>query len=252
MKTNTRLSLLLIALSLGASNPILAKCSPGELRGLFGLTTQALGSAGIEGTTLSLFDFKNNYSVEEIYYVNTGGASWKSTATGNYSVSADCHLTLEVKDSGGAFYALKGRINPINKVVNVLQTQPNNSDVSLGVMRPVGLKRCNRNPFVGRYGFLSQGRVPLKNDPLTLVPESRLGWFIAEDAQLEQPIEWVNTNGVITKTPPTQIPTETLESCLIDLGQGGFAGVIVERGHRALYMDLAEGSYRLGTMLKVR
>ena len=92
----------------------------------------------------------------------------------------------------------------------------------------------------------------MKKDPLTLVPESRLGWFIADGAQLEQPIEWVNTNGVITKTPPTQIPSDTLESCLIDLGQGSFAGVIVERGHRALYMDLAKGSYRLGTMLKVR
>ena len=252
MKTNTRLSVLLIAWSFAASGPTLAKCSPGELRGLFGLTTQALGSAGIEGTTLSLFDFKNNHSVDEVYFVNTGNASWKSTATGNFSVSADCHLTLTVKDPGGTLYALKGRINPMNKVVNVLQTQPNNEDVSLGVMRPLGLKRCNRNRFIGRYGFLSQGRVPLKNDPLTLVPESRLGWFIAEDAQLEQPIEWVNTNGVITKTPPTQIPSETLDSCLIDLGQGGFAGVIVERGHRALYMDLAKGSYRLGTMLKVR
>jgi len=149
MKTNTRLSVLLIAWSFAASGPTLAKCSPGELRGLFGLTTQALGSAGIEGTTLSLFDFKNNNSVEEIYYVNTGGASWKSTATGNFSVSADCHLTLEVKDSGGTLYALKGRINPMNKLVNVLQTQPNNADVSLGVMRPVGLKRCNRNRFMG-------------------------------------------------------------------------------------------------------
>ena len=252
MKTNTRLSVLLIAWSFAASGPTLAKCSPGELRGLFGLTTQALGSAGIEGTTLSLFDFKNNHSVDEVYFVNTGNASWKSTATGNFSVTPDCHLSLTVKDPGGTLYALEGRINPNNKVVNVLQTQPNNEDVSIGVMRPVGLKRCHTDRFIGRYGFLSQGRVPVKNDSLTLVPESRLGWFIADGAHLEQPVEWVNTNGVISKTPPTQIPSDTLDSCLIDLGQGGFAGVIVERGHRALYMDLAKGSYRIGTMLKVR
>ena len=228
-----------------------SKCRTAQLKGLFGLATQGLGSEGIRGTTLSLFDFNGLGSVSEIYFVNTGQKSWKASAAGQYSISADCTFSLEVKDQNGGVYALEGRMNSVSKTVNVLQTKPNNALVSVGIMRPVGFQQCGIASYLGRYAFLSQGSVPAPALSNIWVPESRVGWFLANGTDLIQPVQWVNANGVVVETPPTQFPSKTLESCLIDIDDGGFAGVVLERGRRAYYMDLAAGSYRLGLMEKV-
>jgi hypothetical protein len=75
---------------------------------------------------------------------------------------------------------------------------------------------------------------------------------VADQTALNQAVELVNFNGSLSESLPTQIPSTTLKSCLVDIDNGGFAGVVVERGHRVLYMDLAPGSTRLGLMTKVR
>lgn len=238
-----------LAVSAGSAT---AACKSSQIRGLYGLATQALGAAGIEGTTLSLFDFDGTDQVSEVYFVNTHGQSWKSSAKGRYSVVNDCSFHLEVKDLSGVDYALEGQINAKTGQVNVLQTLPEGTSVSAGILRPVGLRRCRTRDYFGRYAFLSQGRVPSPVVPALHVPESRVGWFFAGESALEQPVQWVNTNGVLVETPPETIPSETLESCLVDLADGGFAGVLVDRGRLVYYMDLEAGSYRLGLMQKVR
>ena len=252
MKTKSLFGLALAALLITAPLPGFAACNQTWIRGLYGLTTQGIDAAGIRSTTLSLFDFKADKTVEEIYYVNTPSASWKSTASGSYSVSPACEFSLKVKDTIGRFYALDGRLNTKTNQLSVIQTLPNNEEVATGVMYPVALKHCGSRRFIGRYAFLSQGVVPEDDGSLARVPESRVGWFVADQTALNQPVELVNFNGSLSESLPTKIPSTTMESCLVDISNGGFVGVVVERGHRVLYMDLAVGYTRLGMMKKVR
>lgn len=252
MTTRKVASLMLLGFAFLTSWPAYSGCKTSQIKGLYGLATQGLGASGIRGTTLSIFDFNGSGQVSEIYFVNTGQKSWKSSASGTYSVSSDCAFLLSVKDQSGTVYALEGQLNPRNKTINVLQTQPNNELVSSGVVRPVGVGHCKTRNYLGKYAFLSQGNVPSPGGTPGWVPESRVGWFFANGSFLEQPVQLVNINGLVVETPPTQIASQTLESCLIDIDEGGFAGVILDRGQRAYYMDLAPGSYRLGLMRKVR
>lgn len=241
-----------LAMSAGENSHAQANCQTAGVQGLYGLTTQALGEAGIEGTTLSLFQFDGQGSVDETYYVNTANKSWRARALGDYSVASDCRFSLQVKNPDGSLYALEGRLNPADFSVNVIQTLPDNPLVSVGTLQRIGFKSCKTRNFLGRYAFLSQGRVPSSSSSSgAKVPQSRVGWFFADGEALQQPVEWVNSNGSVSETPPTQIPSETLETCLLNIDNGGFAGVIVDRGRKILYMDLAAGSYRLGVMQKV-
>lgn len=227
-------------------------CDARQVRGLYGLTTQALGADGVETTTLSLFDFKADNVVNETYFLHSFARTiTNAVATGTYSVSPSCSFALDVKDTSGVVYGLKGQLNPRTGQLNVLQTLPNQNTVAMGVMYPVGLKRCLPSTFKGRYAFLTDGRVSPVGKLLSPLPESRLGWFTAITPKLYQPVQWVNLNGLFLETPPAEIAVST-SSCLIDLSEGGFAGVIVDRGRRALYMDLSAGSVRLGVMSKVR
>lgn len=252
MKTKNLIRLALTTFLFAVPLTGVGDCNKTSIRGLYGLATQGIDSAGVHSTTLSLFEFKADKTVEEIYYVNTPSASWKSTASGSYSVSTACEFSLKVKDTRGAFYALAGRLNPKTRQLSVIQTLPNSEEVATGVMYPVGLKHCGARRFIGRYAFLSQGVVPEDEGSPARVPESRVGWFVADQTALNQPVELVNFNGSLSESLPTQIPSTTLESCLVDIDNGGFAGVVVERGYRVLYMDLAPGSTRLGLMTKVR
>lgn len=252
MKTKKLFGLALTAFFFAVPLPSFGACNETWIGSLYGLTTQGIDSAGVHSTTLSLFEFKADKTVEEIYYVNTPSASWKSKASGSYSISPACEFSLKVKDTNGTFYALAGRLNPKTRQLSVIQTLPNSEEVATGVMYPVGLKHCGSGRFIGRYAFLSQGVVPEDEGSPARVPESRVGWFAADQTALNQPVELVNFNGSLSESLPTQIPSTTLESCLVDIDNGGFAGVVVERGHRVLYMDLAPGYTRLGMMKKVR
>lgn len=228
-------------------------CKARELQGLYGLTTQSIGSDGVESTTLSLFDFKSNNLVDETYFVNAiNKTTVNATASGKYTVARDCSFTLLVADSGGGAYGLTGQLNPKTKEVSVLQTIPNNVTVSMGVMHPVGLSYCGPQTFKGRYAFLSGGRVPSMNNASQRVPESRVGWFNASKTELLQPVQLINQNGVVTESAPTTIPSKILPSCLMNISNGGFTGVVINRGKMALYMDLSAGSTRVGMMSKVR
>lgn len=249
-----RLSLLmpLLATSLIPTHG-LAACKATQIQGLYGLITQAIGPEGVDTTTLSLFDLKPDLTVQETYFVNTPyRAIVNASATGTYSLGSDCDFLLEVRDSDGSPWGLTGQFNPKTRELAVIQTIPNKDTVAMGTMHPVDLKHCGPATFKGRYAFLSGGRVPASSNPLPRVPEARIGWFTANRRALYQPLEWVNFNGDVTQSEPTVIPSKTLRSCLMDISDGGFAGVVIERGQRALYMDLAPGSTRTGLMAKVR
>lgn len=230
-----------------------AECKPSQIQGLYGLITQAIGPEGVDTTTLSLFDLKPDLTVQETYSVNTPyRAIVNASASGTYSVGSDCSFELLVRDSNGSPWGLTGQLNPKTRTLAVIQNVPNKDTVAMGTMHPVDLKHCGPATFKGRYAFISGGRVPATSNPLPRVPESRIGWFTANSRALYQPVQWINLDGVVTESAPTVIPSKTLRSCLMDISDGAFTGVVIERGQRALYMDLSPGSTRTGLMAKVR
>jgi hypothetical protein len=250
----TRKNLRLLMLSLCVAAPLTgnAACKSSMIEGHYGFTTKATSTTGVISTGLSRVDFMSNGKVSENYFVNTTTTSYEASSLGTYSVTSDCKFSMNVLDSTGEPYGLTGRVNPMTREIVVLETNSGSADVSTAVMYPVGLDFCTDQRFSGRYAFLSQGIVPASNGSSQRVPESRIGWFTADQDNLNQPVQLINLNGVVTESTPEVIPKTTLDSCLVNISNSQFVGVIVEKGARVLYMDRSPGSNRTGVMLKVR
>lgn len=220
-----------------------ARCNRFDIDGLYGLSTEGIGPSAQTVATLSLFDFvpKQNL-VREIYYVDTVDGQSKSSALGSYSVSVDCRFTLDVVNLDGVHYVLEGELDPKGRTVQVMQTIPKNASVALGVMRRVGLKRCSAATVSGEYVFLSQG---LDNG----VYQARLGRVKTNVLGFDQTAERVNSEGVVSLSPPALIPFNVARNCTAQLLDGGYPAVIVDGGKGLLYLAGGAGTIRAGQFI---
>lgn len=246
-----RVAIFIGAISLGTfSNVALAKCNARSVSGLYGLTTQAVDGNGITATTVSVFDFLPatqppfSNRVRELYGVTTRTAHWNSSGVGQYQVTGDCHLHLEVSNLDGGVYVLEGELETRTHTIPVLQTASNTNSVAVGVMRPIGAKACKPKLFKGTYTVQTQGQVGPER-----VWQSRTARLTADGYSVDQSWELVNTAGAITYSPPAFAPATVEHSCFWSIANG-FQGVVAERGKRMLYMATTHGTLRLGEMLR--
>jgi hypothetical protein len=178
---------------------------------------------------------------------SVGGTFSRKTIQGSLQ-RVDCGLTLAGLGADAGF-VLKGQIADHGDEIFVTEIQASSPLVASGVMRPVGLQRCNNKTIKGEYNYLSQGYESNPNaDGAGLIPKGVTGVEVFDGKGCSTYDETIKQGSVISAASGP-LGYQVFENCtfgLLENGQTAFYGVIVRGGQGMSYMKIAPGSARTG------
>jgi hypothetical protein len=166
-------------------------CSLATLKGTYGSFAQGMFLGQLPGTPapppyssvavgLHIFDGKGNWSLT--YATSIGGViiPWGATATGTYTVTHDCELSVVGSTPEGMPTVFVGPITGegIFQEVHITYTDP--ARVNSGTLRKTPPWGCSNETLEGKYAVFGQGLATSTIPGLPpLVPSAHVGHFIA-------------------------------------------------------------------------
>ena len=244
MLNSTYLSLL-FCLCVSASTHALAQvCSSPKGNYGFGLQGRQVDGQAYAAVGLAHLG-KETFTLD--LTASVGGTFSRKTIQGSLQ-RADCGLTLAGLGADAGF-VLKGQIADHGDEIFVTEIQESSPLVASGVMRPVGLQRCNNKTIKGEYNYLSQGYDSNSNaDGAGLIPKGVTGVEVFDGKGCSTYDETIKQGSVISAASGP-LRYQVFENCtlgLLENGQTAFYGVIVRGGQGMSYMKIAPESSRTG------